>query len=112
MLLGFGLSILCEDVDYLELLMGHTFNSTISLSFFSTCSFSLDASSLGASSFFSAASPSFAGAASEYHRMAGVAATRVTPTGCLSGAKAGVRRAACLEARRIVLCSMVDSMCE
>jgi hypothetical protein len=65
------------------------------------------AGAAGASSFFSAASPSLAAGASEYHRMAGVAATRVLTSGCLRGAKAGVRREACLEARRIVLCSIV-----
>jgi hypothetical protein len=34
-------------------------------------------------------------------------ATRVLTRGCLRGAKAGVRREACLEARNIVLCSIV-----
>ena len=83
-----------------------TFKSTISLSFFSSCSFSCAASSLDASSFFSAASPSFAAGASEYHLMAG-AATRVLATCCLMGAKAAGRAAACLEARRRVLWNIV-----
>jgi hypothetical protein len=71
--------------------------------------FSFAASSFGASSFFSAASPSLvagAAGASEYHRMVGAVATRVLTSDCRRGAKAGVREA-CLEARRIVLCSIV-----
>jgi len=85
-----------------------TFNSTISLSFFSISVFNFAASSFAgvaaASSFFSAVSPSLAAGASEYHRRAGVVATRAVTSGCLRGAKAAMR---CLEARRIVLCSIV-----
>lgn len=86
-----------------------TFRSTISLSFFSSCSFSCAVSSLGASSFFSAASPSLAAGASEYHLMAGAAA-RVRAACCLMGAKAAGRTAACLEARRRVLWNIM--MCD
>lgn len=83
-----------------------TFRSTISLSFLSSCSFNCADSSLGASSFFSAASPSFAAGASEYHLMAG-AAIRVLATCCLMGAKAAGRTTACLEARRRLLWNIV-----
>lgn len=90
---------------------GLTFNSIISLSFFSTSALSFAASSFAAgaaSVLFAAgvASPSFAAAgASEYHRIARGAATRVLTSGCLK--MCAVRGAACLEARRIVLCSIV-----
>lgn len=62
----------------------HTFRSMTSLSFFSSASFNCVTSPFAAgasSSFFSAASPSFAAGASEYHRMAGVAAARVMADG-------------------------------
>lgn len=78
-----------------------TLRSTISLSFFASCSFSCDASSLGAC-FWLAASPSSfasAGAASEYHRIAGAARVMGANAGCMRGAG----RAACLAARNIVL---------
>lgn len=90
----------------------HTFSSMISLSFFSTSAFNFAASSFaaGAASVFCSAadaeSPSFdAAGESEYHRTACGATTRVLTSGCLKICV--VRGAACLEARRIVLCSIV-----
>lgn len=87
-----------------------TLRSMISLSFFSNCSLSCETSLLpdeASPSVFVSVGFSFsfgAAGASEYHRIAGVAATRVMRAGCC--VKADGRRAACLEARRIVLCSM------